>query len=111
MCELCSKQAFVRSSLAQGLLRRPGARLPSMFGGLAGGPGSVTWGAPAMQEWMVTDPAINQWLAQFSESTKQNLTRTPFDLRCKVSASVYSRTLSPNAPQNAEAYLNGALQC
>ena len=44
-----------------------------------------------------------------SESTKANLERCPADLRAKVTASVYTRSHSPKAPQDPEAYLNGAI--
>ena len=59
--------------------------------------------------WMVPDPAINNWLDSMSDSTKTNLERCPAELRAKVTASVYTRTHSTLAPQNPEAYLNGAI--
>ena len=43
-----------------------------------------------------------------SESTKTNLERCPVELRAKVTASVYTRSLT-NTLLNPEAYLNGAI--
>jgi hypothetical protein len=102
-------QHCVRSSLAQELARLTAAKLLRMFGG---GPGQLlgfpAWEPPAVQPWTVQDPAINHWLDSMSDSTKTNLERCPPELRAKVTASVYTRSLS-NTLVNPEAYLNGAL--
>ena len=99
-----------RSSLAQEPARLPAAKLPSMFGGAPGQIlGFSAWEPPAVHGWMVQDPAINNWLDSMSDSTKTNLERCPAELRAKVTASVYTRSHSSSAPQNPEAYLNGAI--
>ena len=98
-----------RSSLAQEPARLPAAKLPSMFGGAPGQLlGFSAWEPPAVQPWMVQDPAINHWLDAMSDSTKRNLEGCPAELRSKVTASVYTRSLT-NTLQNPEAYLNGAI--
>ena len=102
---------FDRSSLAQEPAWLPAAKLPSIMFGGAPGPflGFPAWEPPAVHGWMVPDPAINHWLDSMSESTKTNLERCPAELRAKVTASVYTRSHSPQAPVNPEAYLNGAI--
>jgi hypothetical protein len=58
----------------------------------------------------VEDPAVNDWLALMSSSTKVNVASLPADTRQKVCQSVWHRTQTRSVAQ-PEAYLNGAINC
>ena len=80
-----------------------------MYGPAPTIPGTPSWGPAITQPWMVSDPAVNQWLeCVCSLGTKSFLAKTPPEVRNRVCVSVYTKCLT-NPPMNVEAYLNGSI--